>query len=113
VPVKNKQGHSVHLPTHALNKYGYNIEFDENGQYEEYEIDYEAMGAHIVALHKAAKLSGTGIWRVIFAPELQTYLNKSKYGSYIRENIQMSKKRSWVRHDEHYHIDFSIQCEPL
>ncbi len=113
VPVKNKDGRSVYLPTHALNKYGYNIEFDNRGRYEQYEIDYEAMGAHIVALHRAAKKSGFNVWRVIFAPELQTYLYKSKYGAYIRDNIQLSKKRSWVRHDEHYHVDFNIPCEPM
>jgi len=113
VPVIDKKGRSVHLPTHVLNKYGYKIEFDNQGRYESYKIDFEAMRAHIVALHKAAKKTGAGIWRVIFAPELQTYLNKSKYGSYIRDNIQMSKIRSWVRHDEHYHVDLSIRCAPM
>ena len=27
-PVKDESGQSVHLPTHPLNKFGYNIEFD-------------------------------------------------------------------------------------
>ncbi|MDH5765520.1 MAG: replication initiation protein, partial [Gammaproteobacteria bacterium] len=28
-----------------------------------------------------------------------------------KKNIQFSTKRSWVRHDEHYHVDFSIPCK--
>ena len=31
VPVKDKSGKSVPLPTNAFNKYGYNIEFDTTG----------------------------------------------------------------------------------
>ena len=27
------------------------------------------------------------------------------------EHVQFSKQRSWVRHDEHYHVDFSIPCQ--
>lgn len=25
--------------------------------------------------------------------------------------VKISKKRSWVRHDEHYHVDFDILCK--
>ncbi len=113
VPVMNKQGESAHLPTHMLNKYGYNIEFDEKVRYKEYKIDFESMGAHLVTLHQAAKRHNIEIWRVIFDPKLQSYLFDTKYGEYIMKNIQLSKKRSWVRHDEHYHIDFQMQCLPM
>lgn len=109
-PVIDSQGKSVHLPTHALNKLGYNIEFDEDGLYEGLLIDYEALAAHIVSLHRQAKKAGYDLWRVIFDPALQPKLLKTKYADYLAENIQFSTKRSWVRHDEHYHIDFSIPC---
>lgn len=111
VPVLNTEGESVHLPTNPLNKFGYNIEFDEQSRYKSYKIDYEALAAHIVALHKSARARGYDIWRVIFAPEYQPNLLATKYGSYIKENISLSTKRSWVRHDEHYHVDFEIPCE--
>lgn len=111
VPVLNEEGKSVHLPTHDFNKLGYSIEFDEVGKYEEYKIDYEALAAHIVALHKAAVERGVDLWRVIFDPELQPYLMSTKYGKYLTQNIQFSKKRSWVRHDEHYHVDFEVSCQ--
>lgn len=112
-PVVNSKGQSVHLPTNMFNKYGYNIEFDERSQYKDFSIDYEAMAAHIVALHKQAQKHGHELWRVIFDPKLQPHLFKTKYGSYLKEHIQFSKKRSWVRHDEHYHVDFSVPCEKL
>lgn len=110
-PVIDQSGKSVHLPTNPLNKLGYNIEFDENDRYDDLVIDYEAIAAHVVSLHKQAKQDGHDLWRVIFDPELQPNLYKTKYANYLKENVQFSKKRSWVRHDEHYHVDFSIACQ--
>lgn len=110
-PVKDETGQSVHLSTHPLNKFGYDIEFDGNGKYDEYTIDFVALAAHIVALHKEAKAQGVDLWRVIFDPKLQPELFKTSYGPYLKKHIQFSKKRSWVRHDEHYHIDFDIPCK--
>lgn len=112
-PMKNQVGESVHLPTNPLNKLGYNIEFDKQGRYDGLAIDYDALAAHIVALHKEAKRSGHDLWRVIFDPTLQPPLFKTSYGAYLKANIQFSKKRSWVRHDEHYHVDFRVTCKPI
>ena len=111
VPVVNKQGKSVHLPTHPLNRYGYNIEFDKKGLFKDYKLDFDALGAHLVALHKAAITNGIKVWRVIFDPVLQPYLYESKHGDYIKNNIHIPKKRSWVRHDEHFHVDFIVKCK--
>lgn len=110
-PVADKKGRSRLLPTHALNRYGYDIEFNSNGHYQKLTIDYEAMAAHIVSLDKAAKKQGYGLWRVIFDPKLQAPLFKTQYGPYLKQHIQFTKKRSWVRHDEHYHVDFDIPCQ--
>ncbi|MFO7530210.1 MAG: penicillin-insensitive murein endopeptidase [Marinobacter sp.] len=110
-PVIDKDGKSAHLPTHPFNKFGYDIEFDRNSSYEGMSIDYEAMAAHVVALHKQAVKRGYDLWRVIFDPELQPNLYATKYSGYLRKNVQFSEKRSWVRHDEHYHVDFKIPCE--
>ncbi len=113
VPVVDKKGKSVYFSTNLLNKFGYSVEFDDKGNYKSYTIDYEAMAAHIVQLHKISVKHGVNLWRVIFDPELQPYLFKTKYGKYIQKNIKLSKKRSWVRHDEHYHVDFLIKCKSL
>lgn len=110
-PVKDKNGRSVHLPTNLLNKLGYDIEFDAGDQYDGLHIDYDALAAHVVALHKQAKENGHDLWRVIFDPKLQPKLYKTKYAQYLKDHIQFSNKRSWVRHDEHYHVDFSLACK--
>ena len=112
-PVLDSEGASVHLPTHPFNKFGYDIEFDSSDQYDGLTIDYEAIAAHIVALDKQAKQQGFGLWRVIFDPSLQPKLYKTKYGEYLKHNVQFSFKRAWVRHDEHYHVDFDIPCTAL
>ncbi|NKF50725.1 replication initiation protein [Shewanella sp. WXL01] len=110
-PVIDNKGNSVHLPTNVFNKLGYNIEFDANDQYDGLMIDYDAMAAHIVSLHKAALANEIEIWRVIFDPQLQPHLFKTRYANYLKQHITFSKKRSWVRHDEHYHVDFSVPCK--
>lgn len=111
VPVVNKEGVSVHFATNPLNRFGYNVEFDSFSQFGEYKIDYPAMAAHIVALDKAAKAKGYGLWRVIFYPKFQPNLLSTIHGGYLKENIKFSSRVSWVKHDEHYHVDFIIPCQ--
>lgn len=111
VPVVDSSGKSVPLPTSVLNKWGYNIEFDSAGRYEDLSIDAETMAEHIFELHQAAGDRGIEIRRVIFAPELQPLLHQSARWPYLRQHVEFSARRSWVRHDEHYHIDFVVQCQ--
>lgn len=113
VPVVNAQGQSTLFPTTPFNRYGYDVEFNRKGQFQGYRIDFEALGAHIVALHQAARNQGMDLWRVLFAPELQEFIYKTQHGNYIRKHVLIPKKKSWVRHDEHYHVDFKLPCKPL
>ncbi len=113
VPVLNSDKQSVYLPTSPFNKFGYDIEFNDRGQYENYTIDFEAIAAHLVELHKEARSSSIDIWRVIFAPKLQPQLFSTKHGTYLKKNLEFSKRPSWVRHDDHYHVDFKLPCEKL
>ena len=112
VPVLNKRNESVPLPVSIFNKFGYNIEFDEQGKYEEIVIDYEILAANLFFLRENCKINKIDICRVIFDPELQPYIFDTYYGRLIKDIIQFSKKRSWVRHDEHYHVDFMIKNIP-
>jgi penicillin-insensitive murein endopeptidase len=111
-PVTNTDGKSVPLPTSVTNKYGYAIEFDSTARYEDLRIDFEAIAAHLAALKQSAEAHGIGIWRVILDPELQPYLHKTKAWPEISD-MTFSRKRSWVRHDDHYHVDFTVDCRPL
>jgi len=110
VPVENGQGQSVYFPTTIFNKFGYDVDFNNLGNFESYHIDFKAMAAHIKALDISAKQKGYGIKRIIFDPKLQARLSDTADGDYLVKNIVFSKKRSWVRHDEHYHVDFIITC---
>jgi len=111
VPVTDGNGNSVALPTNPLNKFGYSIEFTADGRYKNYKIDFEAMAAHLLALKKVADQRGVKIWRVIFDNDLQKLLFQSSRGKELRAQLTFSKKKPWVRHDEHYHIDFIVPCK--
>jgi penicillin-insensitive murein endopeptidase len=34
----------------------------------------------------------------------------SQDGAYLRANIPFMNRQAWVRHDEHYHVDFAFPC---
>lgn len=111
VPIIDQSGQSIPLPTSPLNKFGYNIEFTSNGRYQNYKIDFEAMAEHLLALKKATDKSGVKIWRVIFDNDLQKLLFQTSKGKELQSQLTFSKKKPWVRHDEHYHIDFIVPCK--
>ena len=112
VPLVNRNGQSVPMPTHAFNQWGYDLEFDLSGNIGKLRIDPDAMAEHIFQLHTVALKHRIGIWRIIFDPDLQPLLKSSPRWPYLRDNIQFSKRRSWVRHDQHYHVDFEVACRP-
>ena len=71
------------------------------------------MAAHILAIKRAADAREVKIWRVIFDPKLQLFLHTTKAWPELEGQVRFSERRSWVRHDDHYHIDFEIPCRPL
>ena len=100
------------LPTSVSNKLGYDIEFDSNARYENYTIDFEATAEHLYQLQLAAKAHGAGITLAIFDTEFLPKLFATKHGAYLQKELPFMKGKPWVRHDEHYHIDFRIACKP-
>lgn len=113
VPVRDAKRRSVALPSAVTNKFGYGIEFDSRAQFENLTIDFEAIAEHLYSLHRAAKAEGIGVKRVIFDPAFIPKLYKTKRGDFIRTNIPFMNGQAWVRHDEHYHVDFSVPCRPM
>lgn len=110
VPVVNQDGISVKLPISALNKFGYNIEFNQNAQFKDLSIDFEAIAKHLVAIKQAADSKGVGIDVVIFDNSFQEKLFATPTGKKLPKLMRFSVKKPWVRHDEHYHIDFEVKC---
>jgi penicillin-insensitive murein DD-endopeptidase len=113
VPVRNASGDSVRLPTGIGNRLGYDIEFDATAKYGEYAIDFPAMSEHLYQLHVAAKKQGVGIAQVIFENAFLPKLLATPRGAYLRQHLHFLERPAWVRHDEHYHIDFKLPCAPL
>lgn len=110
VPVVDEKGRSVALPSTPFNKFGYDIEFSVKGTFENLRIDFDALASHLLTLKQAAAARGIGIRRVIFDNDLQKLLFASKDGAQVKQFLTFSKKKPWVRHDEHYHVDFDISC---
>lgn len=113
VPVIDGAGKSVLLPTNAANKFGYGLEFDASGTLGDLRIDFEAMAEHLYQLAEASKRQHVPIQRVIFQKELVTLLLRTKRGSYLRDHVTFMKATPWIKHDEHYHVDFTLPCRPL
>ena len=111
-PVVDGDGRSVPLPTSVFNKYGYDIDFTVDGRGEGMRVDFEAIAAHLAAIVSASEAAGVGIWRVIFDPEMQPALRETAAWPEIA-GLEFSARRSWVRHDDHYHVDFAVPCEPI
>jgi penicillin-insensitive murein endopeptidase len=113
VPVLDSRGISVPLPANVENKFGYGLEFDANGSSGDLHIDFEAMAEHLYQLAEAAKKHHVGIERVIFQKELLTPLLRTKRGSYLPNTVPFMKTTPWIKHDEHYHVDFALPCRPF
>jgi penicillin-insensitive murein endopeptidase len=110
VPVRDRSGHAVPVPTTVWNRFGYGIEFDKDGRFGEYTIDFEAMSEHLYRLHGAAKARGVGIALVILDPPYLPKLLATTRGPFLRQNLKFMTGAAWVRHDEHYHVDFAVPC---
>lgn len=110
VPTRTLDGQVSQLPTSPFNRLGYAVEFDSAGRAGSLLIDFEAMGLHLLALDRAARAHGIRIQRVIFDPGLQSRLAATPAGAQALARLPFSKQRAWVRHDEHYHVDFAVPC---
>ncbi len=113
VPVRDEQNRVSSLPRYPWNQFGYAIDFDARGYYRDLHIDFEALALHLKILHQTAREEGSDIWRVIFDPRLQPRLFATSHGAYLQQHLQFNRRAAWVRHDEHYHVDFTVQCHPL
>jgi penicillin-insensitive murein endopeptidase len=108
VPVRTVGGEPAVLPTPPWKEFGYDIDFDAEGRYGNLRIDFEALAIHLDLLARSAADNGLAIERVILAPDLQPHLLATRRGARIAGRLPLSTRRAWVRHDEHYHVDFRL-----
>lgn len=113
VPVLDKTGRAVPLPTSLFNRFGYGVEFDASARYEDLSIDFRALAEHLYVLDRVAREEGIGIALVIFERSFLPRLLATPRGPYLEQHLKFMEGKPWVRHDEHYHIDFDVPCEPL
>lgn len=113
VPVRDRAGRSVPLPTHLTDRWGYDIEFDKEARYGQFTMDFEALSEHLYQLDIAAKAAGSQMSLVIFDSQYLPRLFATRRGTYLKQHLPFMKAKPWVRHDEHYHVDFAIPCKPL
>ena len=100
------------FPASIWNRFGYDEAFDAEGRGDAGRIDFPAINRHLDLLDRFSRESGGRVQRVIFAPDLQDNLFGAPGGAELRARMRFSTKPSWVRHDDHYHVDFSFPCEP-
>jgi hypothetical protein len=74
------------------------LEYTENGQNRELPIH----------LDEASKRHQLVITRVILAPEYLPLLWATETGRKLRKRLPFLETPAWIRHDEHYHVDFAV-----
>jgi penicillin-insensitive murein endopeptidase len=112
VPVRDAAGDPAELPTGPAWKFGYAHEFDVDGREGDLLIDDTAIVAHLLALDRAARRHGLRIDRVIYDPPLQDALFAAPGGAELRRRVRFLPTPAWIRHDEHYHVDFRLAPAP-
>ena len=94
VPVRNAAGQSVPLPTGITNKFGYAIEFDRNGKYGEYTIDFPALAEHLYQLHRAAQARSVGLSLVILETGLPAQAVRHRARSLPAEDAAVHERQA-------------------
>lgn len=116
VPVRDAAGKPVRWSAEAP-LYGYEAEFDGNSASatingKTLTIDFEAIAMHLLALHKAAVAENASIHQVYFDKPFIEKLKKTSLGSEMTDKrFGFNPNAKYWRHDEHYHVDFSISCK--
>lgn len=108
VPVL-RDGAPAPIPTGPLQRFGYAVAFGADGRSAEgLEIDAAALADHLWHLDRAATAHGLAIDVVIYAPDLQAALAETARGADVLRRLRFSRNPSWVRHDDHDHVDFRL-----
>jgi penicillin-insensitive murein endopeptidase len=108
VPVRTSDGRSRPLPTWPWTRFGYDLEFGADGRLGDLHIDWDALAAHLAALRAAAAKHHASIRLVILDPAFEELLKAHPARRALVDDLPFMRGRPWVRHDEHYHVDFAV-----
>lgn len=111
VPVVDKEGNSVQFPNRSDNGWGYQVDFNAAGENGTHAIDYAALGELLYHLQVAAKNRGSAISLVVFERELRPPLFRTARGNWLKQNIPFPNWDDRVRHDDHIHVNFAVECK--
>ena len=107
MPVDGPDGRARRMPTWPWNKFGYGLEFNETGQLDSLHIDFDALAQFLIEVAAQAEHRGLRIERIIIAPEFIPLLLATPSGKRLGAlSVRLTRKPVWVRHDEHFHLDF-------
>lgn len=109
VPVLDEDGQSVPIPTSTFTRFGYDLEFDAKARLDDLQIDFEATAEHLYQLDRAARRHRAPITLVIFDVAYLPRLFATRRGPALKR-LPFLRRQPWVRHDEHYHVDFAVPC---
>ncbi|HND10846.1 MAG TPA: penicillin-insensitive murein endopeptidase [Pseudomonadota bacterium] len=107
VPVIAKDGAPALVPISVFHKLGYGLSFRKDGTLDDLRIDFRAIGAHLLAIESAGRAHDVVIERIILTPDFHQMLF-AQAPETRRLAPRFMKREAWVRHDEHYHVDFGI-----
>lgn len=110
VPVR-RNGNIAEIDASVANQFGYGLDFDDSGKLRDFEIDWESMIVHLRTLQAISANHGVTVRFVIFDNKLQEILAKHSGGQDLLKSVRFSRLPSWVRHDEHYHVEFDLNLE--
>ncbi len=106
MPVE-KAGQATSLGTWPWNKFGYGLEFDQQGRLGDLRIQFESVAAFLLEVEAQARQHDLRIERVIITPEFVPLLLDTPSGRRLGALAdRITRKPVWVRHDEHLHIEF-------
>ncbi len=97
------------LPLGLADGFGYGVELDRRGRLGGAAFDAAAVGDHLLALQAAARARGARVAKVILDPALQRAVKRARPAT---TGLPFTRRRVWVRHDDHYHVDFALPCAP-
>ncbi|WP_338062189.1 hypothetical protein [Vulgatibacter incomptus] len=90
-------------------KFGYGLEFDQEGALGGDRISFESLAALLLELDSHARFRGLRLEKIIITPEYVPLLLDTPSGRHLGLLADLLTRRpAWVRHDEHIHVDFGV-----